>query len=220
MSSRRPSTPPSAKHSRASSIISQNAQHHDHSPQIPSSLREAHTLSGSPENTGDGSGADTAPSSSNPSPNTYPTHLDTDPAADDDATDGTKHGVGIADFGSRVASETTALLKKPFELVTSSPYAGPCDHGTFSPRLESRAHSVSGRSGYGFGGSPPRTAREAEGSSNSRFGSFLENVGMKNGSGSSSKKKISTTSYLAEQHGITNTTTMYVLQVECFFNRG
>lgn len=219
MSSRRPITPPSARHtnthSRTPSVISQNPQHH--APQVPSSLREAHTFGASPEISGDGSGGDTAPSSSNPSPNTYPTHLDTDPAADDDATDGETHGAGISGFGNRVASETTALLRRPFELVTTAAHSGPCDHGTFSPRLESRAHSIrSGHSGYGFGGSPPRTAREAGGSSASMFGSFLENVGMKNGSGAPSKKKMSTTSYLAEQHGIKNTTTMYVLRFGSF----
>ncbi|TVY33897.1 putative sulfate transporter [Lachnellula subtilissima] len=215
MSSRRPNTPPSAKHSRASSVISQSAQ--QHVPQIPSSLREAHTLSRSPEEIGQGSGTDTAPSSSNPSPNTYPTHPDTDPAADD-AVDAEHNGVGIANFGSRVASETTALLKRPFELVVSSPHAGPCNHGTFSPRLESRPESVmSGHSGYGFGGSVPRNTRETSGSSSSMFGSFLENVGMKTGSGSSNKKKMSTTSYLAEQHGIKNTRTMYFAYYIPFF---
>lgn len=213
MSSKRPSTPPSARHSRTSSI---NPQHH--APQVPSSLREAHIV-GSPEDIRDGRGLDTAASSSNTSPNTYPTHPHTDPDEhEDDDGEGRAHGVGVSDFGSKVASETTALLKKPFEFVSSSPHAGPCNHGTFSPRLESRADSVrSGLSGhgYGFGGSPPRTAREAGGSRASTFSSFFENVGLKNGSGSS-KKKMSTTSYLAERHGITNTTTMYVLKSQCF----
>ena len=39
------------------------------------------------------------------------------------------------------------------------------------------------------------------------FGSLLENVGMNNGGG---KKKMSTTNWLAERHGITKTTSMYV----------
>jgi len=41
------------------------------------------------------------------------------------------------------------------------------------------------------------------------FGSLLANIGVKNGS-PGGKKKMSTTSYLAERHGITNTTAMYV----------
>ncbi|TVY68899.1 putative sulfate transporter [Lachnellula suecica] len=216
MSSRRPSTPP--QHSRTSSVISQSAQHH--APQVPSSLREAHSLARSPENTGDeaGSGPGTAGSSLNPSPHTHPTHPDTDPDHEDGAADGQTQGIGVSDFGNKVVSETTALLKKPFELVTSSPHAGPCNHGTFSPGLQSRTDSIrSGYSGYGFGGSPPRTAREAGGSSSSRFGSLWETVGMKNGSGSSSKKKMSTTSYLAEQYGITNTRTMYFSYYIPFF---
>ncbi|TVY92165.1 putative sulfate transporter [Lachnellula willkommii] len=198
MSSRRPNTPPSAKHSRASSVISQSGQ--QHVPQTPSNLREAHTLSRSPEEIEQGSGADTAPSSSNPSPNT-------DPAADD-AVDAEHNGVGIADIGSRGASETTALLLKPSELVASSPHAGPCNHGTFSPRLESRPESaMSGHSGYWFGREVPRNTRETSGSSSSMFGSFLDSIGIRNGSGSNS---MSTTSYLAEQHGIKNKKIMYM----------
>jgi hypothetical protein len=149
---------------------------------------------------------DAGPSSPETSPNTFPTHLDTDPGADDDALDGRTHG--ISDLGSRAVTETTALLKKPFEFILGSPHAGPCNHGTFSPRLESRADSVkSGRSG--FGGSPPLSGRpESSEGRSSIFGNLLETMGVRNGSGG--KKKMSTTSYLAEQHGITNTTTMYV----------
>jgi hypothetical protein len=207
MSSRRPSSPllPSS-HSRNPSVASQSANHH--APITPSGLREAHTIVGSPEDTRDTPDitADAAPSSSETSPNSFPAHLDTDPCADDDALDSRTHGFG--DFGSRAVTETTALLKKPFEFVLGTPHAGPCNHGTFSPRLESRADSVkSGRSG--FEGSPPLSGRpDSPGGRPSMFGIFLDTVGGKNGSGG--KKKMSTTSYLAEQHGITNTTTMYV----------
>jgi hypothetical protein len=66
---------------------------------------------------------------------------------------------------------------------------------------------VSVRSGYGFGyGGTPTRDQEGEGSK-TIFGSFLGNVGMRNGGG---KKKMSTTNWLAERHGITNTTSMYV----------
>lgn len=105
-------------------------------------------------------------------------------------------------------TETTALLRKPFELISHPAHSGPCDHGTFSPR----PGSVRSGYGYGFGSSPPRS-QEGE-SSKSRFGSFLENVGMRNGG----KKKMSTTNWLAERHGITNTTTMYVWSLPSLFS--
>ena len=112
-----------------------------------------------------------------------------------------------------VVTETTALLRKPFEFIASSPHAGPCNHGTFSPRLESRAESVGSGSDYGFGGAPRPRENEEEGeSSKGMFGSFLENIGMKNGT-ETSRKKMSTTNWLAERHGITNTTSMYVSQI-------
>lgn len=149
-----------------------------------------------------------APSSSEPSPNTYPTHLDNDPEADDEI-EGRRQGfVGL---GGKAVTETTALLKKPFEFIAGPAHSGPCDHGTFSPRLESRAGSV--RSG-GFGGSPSANGESSGAERNkSIFANIFENVGLKNGSGGG-KKKMSTTSYLAERHGITNTTSMYVMSTE------
>lgn len=204
MSSRRPSSPlggSSANSSRNPSI----GQHQHHAPNTPSGLRASVTLARSPEDRldqhGTTTGRRTAPSSTEPSPNTYPTHLETDPDADEHSLDGQPHGA--SDFGSKVASETTALLRKPFEFVVGTPaHTGPCNHGTFSPRLESRADSVrSGHSGYGFGGSPPRRTGSGEGSGGI-FGNMF-------GPGRASKK-MSTTSYLAERHGIKNTRTMYV----------
>jgi hypothetical protein len=93
--------------------------------------------------------------------------------------------------------------------VTGHPHAGPCDHGTFSPGIESRTGSIrSGHSGYGFGGPRPGSGSSGRG----LLGNLMENMGMGNG-GENGKKKQSTTSYLAEQHGITNTRTMYVFQL-------
>jgi hypothetical protein len=91
-------------------------------------------------------------------------------------------------------------------------HSGRCDHGTFSPRLDSEAASI--RSALGFGGSPPGRDGGEEGSKG-RWTNFLEGVGVKNGSG---RKKMSTTSYLAERHGITNTTSMYVLILSILSN--
>lgn len=180
------------------------SQHQHHAPNTPSGLRASVTLARSPEDRVDqatASGRRTAPSSSEPSPNTYPTHLETDSDADEHSLDGQVRGEN--ELGSKVASETTALLRKPFEFVVGTPaHTGPCNHGTFSPRLESRADSMrSGNSGYGFVGSPPRRTGSGEGSGGI-FGNMF-------GSGRASKK-MSTTSYLAERHGITNTRTMYV----------
>jgi hypothetical protein len=207
--SRRPTSPlHSPSSSRQASIVSQNAQ--QHAPITPSGLRESHTLATSPEETRiiHGASLEYPPSSSEPSPNTYPTHLENDPGAEDEGLDG---NTGAQHSGSGAVNETTSLLRKPFEFAVASPHGGPCNHGTFSPRLESRADSVrSGHSGHGFEGFSSRNGRPQSGeSSTSMLGSLLENIGVKNGTGNG-KKKMSTTSYLAERHGITNTTTMYV----------
>lgn len=213
MSSRRPSSPPSAPgpSSREPSIRSPSIL--QHAPITPSGLREAHTPGSSPEDTRRNSyGADddftSRPSTAEPSPRSRPTHIDFEPGADG-ADDDEERLHGLADIRHKFATETTALLKKPFEFAAGHPHSGPCDHGTFSPRLDSRAESV--RSGYGFGGSPPR-GRGQEGSK-SIFGSLLENVGMRNGG----RKKMSTTNWLAERHGITNTTSMYFTYYIPFF---
>lgn len=207
MSSRRPSSPLSPSHSRHASIGSQFAQH---APITPSTLRESHTVASSPDDTRDmtGEGADMeGRSSTEPSPTTLPTHLEEEPE-EGLALDGKAREEGEESFASRAVNETTALLRKPFEFVTGSPHAGPCNHGTFSPGLESRADSIrSGHSGVGFGvltrGERPNSAE----GSRSLLGSMFDNFGVKSGNG---KKKMSTTSYLAERHGIKNTTTMYV----------
>jgi hypothetical protein len=107
-----------------------------------------------------------------------------------------------------VDDETTALLKKPYEFFGLRPHQGPCTHGTFSPRPD----SDSVRSGISGDGRPG--SGSGEGNQNI-FGSFLETVGMKNGS--PGKKKMSVTNYLAERHGIKNTTTMYVCKLTPVF---
>lgn len=147
------------------------------------------------------------PSSREHFPHSYPTHLDTDPEADEDTLDEGSHGP--SGLGSKAVTETTALLKKPFEFITQHPHSGPCNHGTFSPRLASRAGSV--RSGLGgFGGSAPANGESSEGQPvQGMYANFFENIGAKNGTGGG-KKKMSTTNWLAERHGITNTTSMYV----------
>ncbi|KAL2066307.1 hypothetical protein VTL71DRAFT_2378 [Oculimacula yallundae] len=203
MPSRSQSTPLAG--SSVNSTRNPSTSQHQHAPTTPSGLRASVTIARSPEDTADQQNTTTArrtaPSSSEPSPNTYPTHLETDPDADQHSLDGHSHEP--FETGTKAAGETTALLRKPFEFVVGTPaHTGPCNHGTFSPRLESRADSIrSGHSGYGFGGSPPRRVGSAEGS-----GGILGNFF---GSGRPGKK-MSTTSYLAERHGITNTRIMYL----------
>lgn len=146
-------------------------------------------------------------SSTEPSPTSLPTHLEEEPDTDL-RLDGKAREGGEESFASRAVNETTSLLRKPFEFVTGSPHAGPCNHGTFSPGVESRADSIrSGHSGVGFGIlTRDERPSSAEGS-RSLLGSMFDNFGVKSGGG---KKKMSTTNYLAERHGIKNTTTMYI----------
>ena len=199
MSARRSTPPPPGSNPRSTSVISIQ----QHAPTTPSSLRESHSVSSPPEETHNDHGhIDRAPSSSEPSPNTYPTHSHPIPEAGGYSLDTHEE-----EEGSSSLNERSALLKKPFEFVITSPHGGPCNHGTFSPGLASRAESV--RSAYGYGGSPPNTGRPSSGgTSNGIFGGMLENVGLRQRPSAAGKKRVSTTRDLAERHGITNTTTM------------
>jgi hypothetical protein len=181
-SSRGPPTSPSRSSSRAPSINSPSVL--QHAPLTPSGLRETHTFFGSPEDT---------------------TAMPSDTAE----REGRTRGFGEA--RRQLADERTSLLKKPVEIVPPPAHAGPCNHGTFSPRIESPSGSL-----MGFGGPPQGSDAEA-GSSKSMLSSLLENVGLKNGAG---RKKMSTTSWLAERHGITNTTSMYVPEAPYRINIG
>ncbi|PQE28686.1 sulfate transporter protein [Rutstroemia sp. NJR-2017a WRK4] len=221
-SSRPPGSPPQRPHSRTPSLRSQSAT--QFTPINPSGLRESYTLATSPENVrslGGGDAAndesgregerrvnDEATGSEHPSPHTHPARLDT---ATDDEEDGNSHG--HTGLGGKIVNETTALLKKPFELTTNTAHPGPCNHGTFSPRMMSRADST-----RSFGGSPPHTAHGTPGGeeSESLFAGVLKGLGVRNGS-ATKRKKVSTTSWLAEQHGITNTTSMYIHYYIPFF---
>jgi hypothetical protein len=142
---------------------------------------------------------DEATGSEHPSPHTHPARPDT---ATDDKEDGNSHG--HTGLGGKIVNETTALLKKPLELAANTAHSGPCNHGTFSPQMMSRADST-----RSFGGSPPHTAHGTPGGEESEglFAGVLKGLGVRNGS-ATKKKKVSTTSWLAEQHGITNTTSM------------
>ncbi|EKD18273.1 uncharacterized protein L3040_004770 [Drepanopeziza brunnea f. sp. 'multigermtubi'] len=206
----RSSTSPQASSSSSSRHPSVSQSQH-HAPATPSGLRESSTLTQSPEGVrdpGDTQDVGKAGPSSVTSPLTYPSQLDYEPDADEQSLDGKSQGINKT--GSQAITETTALLRKPFEYVASTPaHTEPCNHGTFSPRLESRADSVrSANSGFGFGGSPPRRTDSGEGAGGAYRSMFA--VMRPN-------KKMSTTSYLAERHGITNTKTMYLTYYVPFF---
>jgi len=199
MSSNRTTSPPS----RTPSIRNPTTPALPFTPLTPSGLRESHTVPKSPESTrtdGTDGTEEHYPSSSEPSPRDYPPNFGGDGAVDDDALDPRTYQ--SRDFAEQGASETTSLLRRPFELISSVAHPGPCDHGTFSPRLESRADSVRSVEGEGSKGI---------------FGNLMGNLGMGNGS-NGGKKKRSTTNQLVEQHGITNTTAMYV-SISSMFQR-
>jgi len=105
----------------------------------------------------------------------------------------------LGQFGEEVARETTSLLRKPIEFVTHHAHSGPCNHGTFSPQPNSRAASIKGNDGNN---------NDSNGSgSRGIFGSIADSLV---GSGSNVAKKMSTTARLAEEHGIKNSSVMYV----------
>lgn len=144
-------------------------------------------------------------SSSHPSPNTRA--ADGEEEAESESAVGRLH---LGDLPSRVVNETTSLLKKPLDFMKPHVHDGPCDHGTFSPRLQSRPQSVrSGISGYGFGRSSHARTESADETTEGRplLGRLFSKSSPRE-SVRSHKKKMSTTNYLAELHGITNTTTM------------
>lgn len=207
-SSRPPGSPPLHPSSRTPSLRSQsNSQF---TPTHPSGLRESYTLATSPETTRDlgEDGTDDRQdenSRENNEQSSTPAHptrgLDTITGADDEADGQAYKSTGV---GKNV-DETTALLRKPLEVVGNAAHPGSCNHGTFSPRLDSRADSI-----MSFGASAPASPDGSGEPSDGMIGGFLRSLGARNGS-IVKPKRMSTTDWLVEQHGITNTTRMYVL---------
>jgi len=209
----------SSTHSRPASVNSLTV--HQHAPLTPSGLRETQTLSVSPNETRD---EHAEASGSEISPGTSPAQvghigrdsvskLPTIPAEgeDEDDEDHERRDEGgpayentslLAQFGARaddVVRETTSLLRKPIEFVTDHVHPGPCNHGTFSPQPRSRAASIRSSDGNKNGAN----GTESRGI----FGSIANSL---TGSGSNAPKKMSTTARLAEEHGIKNSSIMYV----------
>lgn len=197
--SQRSTSPPSNPSSRPPAGRSPRIL--QHAPITPSALREAHTLSGSPEE------PLSLPVDATHSSNSRPRHsgsssrgqTESGNGTDDDAEgDGARETIAA----HRAVSETTSLLRRPFEIINDPAHAGPCNHGTFSPRMESPEGSI-----LSFGGNPPANqGNYVEDVTSSFLSSLLSKMGMKD----QRRKQPSTTSRLAEAHGITNTTSMYV----------
>lgn len=118
-----------------------------HAPLNPSTLREAHTLSVSPDDRGSplsrGAGADSPspPGTGHSSPLLSPNEADKRSPYAQSARDGQGRG-WFGGGAAEAARETTSLLRKPFEFVLGSAHEGPCDHGTFNAPLVSGAASL------------------------------------------------------------------------------
>ena len=185
--------PSSPSSSRPASIRSQTVQ--QHAPITPSGLRESHTISQSPKGMMDAPGVNSSSSSSTNA------HQATGNVDEPDTVDARTSLLGnTKSKASDSANENTSLLRRPWEFITGHAHPGPCDHGTFSPQPTSRAASIMGReSSNGFGGAYP-------GGSNSPRGVFDTAGG--------NAKRMTTTEWLAQSHGITNTRAMYVRDLD------
>jgi hypothetical protein len=174
--------------SRTSSVRSQNLP--QHAPIIPSGLREAHTMSQSPDDRRVGEDGVTVGTTAS----TSKSHASAEADLADDTADATTSLLGnIRQTASGSATEITSLLRQPIEFITGHAHPGPCDHGTFSPQPGSKAASI--REGRGdFGGAYPGGRSSPRGVSAEPNGNGI--------------KKMTTTEWLAQQHGITNTRTM------------
>lgn len=196
-----PTSPPSASDASSAPHTVRSPGILQHAPVTPSALRESHTLSGSPEEPrslqSDSSGLpDTAPSHREPPPRTRPAHVEMGHGAN------TEQERGAIATQSEGANERTTLLRRPFEIINNPAHAGPCNHGTFSPRVESPEGSILG---HGESASASHRGDREDGSR-----SLLSRLYSRVGISERRKNKIRTTNRLAEAHGITNTTSMYV----------
>lgn len=231
-----PNTPPpspgaksaSQSSSRAASIRSQNI--HQHAPTTPSQLRETHVV-GSPEALRDDQVASitpevgpqvqahvedgVVPSTRDERADVRTGRLDASaelsiPQGEDEDANASTSLLGNLDVKTgNGARETTSLLRRPLELWKEHVHPGPCNHGTFSPHTHSRSDSTtSNENRYGFGGTYPGTPGAGDGNSGSGSGGVFGESFVASMAGQSNGKKMSTTSWLAETHGIKNTTAM------------
>lgn len=180
-----------------------------HAPARPSQLREAHTLSSSPDQ-GDAGSSNSNAQSTPSTPAAEQTGPQTPNIADKDKDTASnspeiqsqsspshsrepRHWLGrppkLAAEGSR---ESTPLLQRPLEVSSEQAHEGPCNHGTFSPNIISRPSSI----------------RSQETTDSARDRGFFRSVAA--GIAPSNNVKRNTTARLAEEHGLKLNKTMYV----------
>jgi hypothetical protein len=189
-----------------------------HAPARPSQLREAHSLSSSPDKgvskPGDGIGgvdgnSDNNSNDQSPPSTTTPTAGQTGPQTKDKDTASSSPEVQSQSSPSHsreprnwlgrppklardVSRESTPLLQRPLEISSEQAHEGPCNHGTFSPNMISR----------------PASIKSQETTDSARDRGFFRSVAA--GIAPSNNAKRNTTARLAEEHGLTLNKTMYV----------
>jgi hypothetical protein len=208
----RPSSPdpatPRPDQSPSPSIRSQTPNLH--APARPSQLREAHTLSSSPDQ-GESKPSDSDSNSNAQSPpsTTTPTAEQTGPQTKDKDTASSspevqsqsspshhrepRHWLGRPPrLAGEVSRESTPLLQRPLEITSERAHEGPCNHGTFSPITTSR----------------PASIKSHETTDSARERGFFRSVAA--GIAPTNNAKRNTTARLAEEHGLRLNKTMYV----------
>lgn len=180
-----------------------------HAPTRPSQLREAHTLSSSPDQGVDGNSDSNAPSSPSTTPTAEPTGPPSPNIADKDNDTASnspevqsqssppprelRHWLGRPPkLAGEVARESTPLLQRPLEISSERAHEGPCNHGTFSPNTVSR----------------PASIKSQDTTDSARERGFFRSVAA--GIAPTNNAKRNTTARLAEEHGLKLNKTMYV----------
>lgn len=201
-----------SSHSHSQSESANSLGIHQYAPLASSGLRETQTVSASPEDTREddvrGSGPECSPRTS-PVPDLPMISAEgreTGEGLHRSQTEEESIGIGTSllaqseAMAGETSRETTPLLRRPIEFVTSHAHPGPCNHGTFSPRPHSPTSSIRSLDGTKSGTN--------SGGSRGIFESIADGL---IGGGGSAPKKLSTTARLAEEHGIKTSSIMYVL---------
>jgi hypothetical protein len=155
---------------------------HDHTPAHPSGLRQIYTASST-------SSVDEVPAPASPESNTRSAH-------------------NVAGPSRQRPTEATSLLGAALDFREQA-HEGPCNHGTFSPRPTSPTNSIQA-------GSISPSESEAEASLPGIDGVLSEETRRrrnwkKRWASKMRSKSMSTSSALAEQHGVRDSALMYVV---------